>query len=430
MSISVALISPFVFLRDDYVFSPHAKLNEIIAASYKSHLFRRPNCSLLTLASYLPDETYKVEYVDEQFHEIDFQKEYDIVAISIMTVNSYRGYEIADKFRERGAHVIIGGIHTALCPQEAKEHADTVVVGEGEEAWQKFLADFHNRNPQPFYYGGSMNLDEALPPRYDMLPSDYYVSPLFLKEVYTYQYSRGCPHSCTFCASSKAYGKKYRTKSVENYIGGIEHAVDRSNGNCVIFFADDDITIKGKQSKELFNRMKDYPISWIGCADIAISQDVELLDTMARSRCQAVIMGLDSLDESILMDIDPFKAKYFKEYGDAVDRVLDHGVPIFASFIVGFDGDTPECFERIYAFVKKHKIPMTSISMLMPFPGTAVYEQMKREGRLIYENYWDKCTGCYPLFEPKNMTMDELLDGVYWLNTALAQGKGSKMLRM
>jgi radical SAM superfamily enzyme YgiQ (UPF0313 family) len=418
-----------VFLREDYRFSPHSKLDRIIRASYKQHLFRRPNPSLLTLASYLSDE-FVMDYVDEQFHTIDFEKPYDIVAISIMTVNSYRGYEIADRFREKGSHVIIGGIHAALCPAEAKEHADTVVVGEGEEAWQKFLADFKSGQAQPYYYGGSMNLDEALTPRYDLLPNDYFMSPLFQKEVYTYQYSRGCPHRCNFCASSKAYGMKYRTKSVEGYIRGVEQAVQRASGECVNFFADDDVTIKGKTSKDLFDRMADYPVSWIGCADIAISKDTELLDKMAKSRCRAVIMGLESLDETILKDIDPFKAKYFKNYGDSIDRILDHGVPIFASFIVGFDGDTPETFERIYKFVTQHKIPMTSVSMLMPFPGTAIYDQMKRDGRLLYENYWDKCTGCFPLFEPKNMSIEEWLEGTYWINSTLAQGGGSKMLRM
>jgi radical SAM superfamily enzyme YgiQ (UPF0313 family) len=348
-----------------------------------------------------------------------------------MTVNAYRGYEIADKFRANGCHVIIGGIHATLAPAEAKEHADTVVAGEGEEAWKKFLVDFESANPQPYYYGGSMNLDESLPPRYDLLPNDYFVSPLFNKEVYSFQYSRGCPHRCNFCASSKAYGKKYRTKSVDNFIGCVEKAAERANGEFILFFADDDITIKRNTAIELFDRMADFPLKWVGCADIAISDDPELMKSMARANCEAVIVGLESLDGSILEEVDPFKAKYFKNnYGDCVDRILDSGLPIYGSYIVGFDGDDDSTFHRIYDFSNKHQIPKSSVSMLVPYPQTKIYDQLQAQNRLLYQKYWDKCSGAYPLFKPRDLTVEELLEGTYWINRKLANDAEDRMLRM
>lgn len=430
MGISVALVTPYVFLKDDYVFSPHPGLNQMLKVNSQRNYFRRPNVSLLTLASYL-DDSYDVYYVDEQYAEIDFSKHYDIVAISIMTVNAYRGYEIADRFRENGCYVIIGGIHTVLAPGEVKAHADTVVTGEGEEAWKQFLLDFKAAKPQPFYYGGSMNIDESLPPRYDLLPNDFFYSPLFKKEVYSYQYSRGCPHRCNFCASSKAYGKKYRTKSVDHFMGCVESAAERASGDFVLFFADDDITIKRKPAIEMFERMADYPIKWVGCADIAISDDPELMQAMAKANCEAVIVGLESLDGSILEEVDPFKAKYFKNnYGECVNRIQDAGLPIYGSFIVGFDGDTVESYQRIYEFVSKHEIHKSSISMLVPYPQTAIYDQLKAQNRLLYDNYWDKCTGAYPLFQPKDMTVEEMMEGTYWIARKLAEGAENRMLRM
>ncbi|HKY64134.1 MAG TPA: radical SAM protein [bacterium] len=423
---TIAFVTPFVFLRDDYIFSPHSGLDHMLRVNYRKHFFRRPNVSLLTLASYL-DDRYEIDYVDEQYAPIDFGKSYDIVAISIMTVNAFRGYEIADRFRAQGCHVIIGGIHATLAPAEAKEHADTVVAGEGEEAWQQFLADFEAGKPQPYYYGGSMNLDESPPPRYDLLPNDYFYSPLFQKEVYSFQYSRGCPHRCNFCASSKAYGKKYRTKSVDHFIASVESAAERAKGDFVLFFADDDITIKRKASIELFNRLADFPLKWVGCADIAISDDPELMSSMAKANCEAVIVGLESLDGTILETVDPFKAKYFKNnYGECVDRIMDAGLPIFGSFIVGFDGDDERTFHRIFEFTMKHGFPKSSVSMLVPYPQTAIYDQLKAENRLLFDKYWDKCSGAYPLYRPRDLTVDELLEGTYWISRKLASASDSR----
>jgi len=430
MTRRIALVSPFVFLQEDYVFSPHADMNRMLKENYHKHFFRRPNTSLLTLASYL-DDTWEIDYLDEQYAPIDFNKNYDLVAISIMTVNAYRGYAIADEFRKRGAKVIIGGIHATLAPPEVKAHADTVVTGEGEEAWKLFLKDFDAANIQPYYLGGSMNLDDSPPPNYELLPRDYFYSPLFKKEVYSFQYSRGCPHRCNFCASSKAYGKKYRTKSVDNFIQCVDDTVKRTGGDCVIFFADDDITIKRNSSIDLFNRLSEYPIRWVGCADIAIADDPELMASMAKANCEAVIVGLESLDGDVLETVDPFKAKYFKKnYGEAVGRILDAGLPVFGSFIVGFDGDREECFHRIYEFVTKQGIPKASVSMLVPYPQTAVYDQLKAENRLLFENYWDKCTGAYPLHQPKDMSVEDLMEGTYWITKKLADDAASRMLRM
>ncbi|MFO1519246.1 MAG: radical SAM protein [bacterium] len=431
MNFKVALVTPYVFLKDDYVFSPHRGLDDLLRTNFKKHLLRRPNLSLLTLASYL-DDRYEITYLDEQYADIDFEKEYDIVAISIMTPNAYRGYEIGDKFRKKGSHVIIGGIHATLIPQEAKEHADTVIAGEGEEAWQKFLKDFHAGEAKPYYYGtGNMELDESPLPRYDLLPREFYYSSLFKKEVYSYQFSRGCPHRCTFCSSSKAYGPRYRTKSVEHYLTEIDQARERTAGDFLLFFADDDVTIKKAVAKPLLERMaEDHPTPWIGCADIAISNDNDLMEKITKSGCKGLIMGFESLNEHSLMEVDPFKARYFKSYDDAVKRMIDHGIPLFASFIVGFDSDQKDCFEKIYNFITRHKIPMSSLSLLTPFPGTSIYEQYKREGRLFYENFWDKCTGAYPLFKHPNLSSEDLMEGAYKVMMQLNRDQMQRNVRL
>lgn len=425
----IALISPFVYLNKNYKITPHKELNQFLINVYKNNFSRRPNLALLTLASYL-DDTFEIDYIDEQYKQIPYDQYYDMVAISIMTVNAYHAYDIAKKFKEKGSYVILGGIHASLEPQEAKLHADTVIVGEAEECWQQFLTDFKANTPQPFYYGGNINLDTSPQPRYDLLPDDYFYNPMFKKHVFTFQYSRGCPHRCVFCASSKAYGTKYRTKKIDHFLKGIEKAIERTHGECMLFFADDDITIKKEVAKDLFDRIAEYKITWGGCADIAISDDPELLEKMQKAGCKGVIMGLESLDATTLESIDPFKAKYFKNYDESVTRVLEYGVPILASFIMGFDTDNNQTAYKIYEFVKKNKIPMTTINLLVPFPGTPILQQLKAQNRLLYENFWDKCSGVYPLFKPLQMEIDDLLDGLYWLTTQFAKDRATNTVRM
>jgi len=211
---------------------------------------------------------------------------------------------------------------------------------------------------------------------------------------------------------------------------GVEQAVERTNGDCLIFFADDDLTIKKKTAKELLDRMADYHITWIGCADIAIANDDELLKSISRSGCRGVIMGLESLDATNLKSIDPFKANYFKNYDESVKKIIDHGIPLFGSFIAGFDEDTPDTFHRIYDFINRHDIPMASVSILVPLPGTEILEKLKKEKRLLYDNFWDKCSGAFPLHQPLKMSPEELAEGAYWVMTRLNQDQSNRSVRM
>lgn len=389
------------------------RLEALVRPGYDKNMFRRPNVALCTLANLIPEDI-EFDYLDEQYNDIEVSDSYDIVAISSMTVNTYRSYELAEQFREKGAHVVMGGVHTSMVPEEAVPHVDTLIIGEGESAWVEFLEDFKNERPKKIYQGGNENLDHSPPPNYDFLPNEAFFSPFFQREVYTFQYTRGCPHKCTFCASSKVYGKKYRIKSIDKYIKEITLGMERSD-NHLHFFADDNIFVNPKQSIELLDELRKLKIIWFGSSDLAVAKNDQLLKKIRESGCFSLLIGFETLSAKNLEEVDPFKAKMLNQYDDYVKKIQDHGINISASFIVGFDHDTTGTFERIYEFAAKHKLYTCNTSILTPYPATAIYDQLKAENRLDRDHFWNQCTGMNLLFEPKNMSRRELMDGYYQL---------------
>lgn len=408
----IALVSPYIF-NEKGSLSDHQDIEALFRPVYDKHSFRRPNISLCTLAGLL-DENMEWDYLDEQYGPIDTSKHYDIVAISIMTVNAYHGYALAKEFKKTGAHVVIGGIHATAIPMEVAEHADSVVVGEGEYAWLKFLEDFKRGCPQKIYQGGRVDLDDSPPPRYDVFPNEDFYSSLYEKEIFTYQFSRGCPFQCTFCASSILYGKKYRIKSVDKYIREMSVGIERSD-NHMHFFADDNVFANQRVSLELLEEIKKLKIQWVGAADISVAKNDKLLKLIRDSGCYFLTIGFETLSPENGCELDPFKANEITHYDEYVARIHDHGINIFAAFILGFDNDLPDVFERMYEFTVKHKIFTCNPAILTPYPATEIYYRYTKENRLLYDNFWNKCTGLNVLFEPKNMTQDKLLEGYYYL---------------
>ena len=398
-------MAPFGFKHGPI--SDHPDLETLVRPGYDRHMFRRPNVALCTLASLLPD-SIEFDYLDEQYGDIDTTQAYDIVAISAMTTNAKRSYEIAAQFRKTGAHVIMGGIHISMVPEEAVPYVDSIVVGEGEEAWLEFLEDFKNERPKKIYQGGNVELNQSPAPRYDFLPNEAFYSPFFQREVFTYQYTRGCPHKCTFCASSKVYGKKYRIKAIDKYIQEISVGMERSN-NHLHFFADDNVFVNPRQSIELLDELKGLKTIWFGSSDLAVAKNDLLLKKIRDSGCYCLLIGFETLSEENLKRVDPFKAKMFDQYDQYIEKIHDFGINIAASFIVGFDHDNLDTFEQIYEFAARNKVFLCNTSILTPYPSTAIYDQFKAEKRLTHEGAWEKCTGMNLLYQPKNMTSEELL---------------------
>lgn len=370
-----------------------------------------PSLSLLTLAGMTPDD------IDIAYHEIaDLRAEgappgdFDLVVIATYSAQVLDAYELADGFRARGVPVVMGGLHVKAEPEEAAQHATTIAVGEGEKLWPDILRDFQRGELKPRYDqidGDWFDLADAPMPRFDLLNMDRY-------NRLTVQTSRGCPHLCDFCASSVLLTPKYRVKPVSMVIDEIRQ-IKKHWARPFIEFADDNSFISRSHAKDLMRAIAPEEISWFTETDISIADDPELLDLMRISGCRQVLIGLESPTPDGLDGLElrrNWKLKVQPDYAGAIARIQSHGVTVNACFILGLDGHTPRTFDAVYDFVEEVAPYDAQITVLTPFPGTALYKRLEQEGRLLEPRAWNKCTLFDVNFEPRGMTPDELQWGL------------------
>ncbi len=372
-----------------------------------------PSLSLLILASVTPDDV-EVDYVEvpnvNQVKELN--PSYDLVAITSYSAQIYEAYELARRYKEAGIPVIIGGTHVTAEPEEAKEYADSVVLGEGEPLWPKIIEDFKDGHLQPFYkeeHPGTYHLSDSPVPRYDLLaPKNY--------NRITVQTSRGCPHDCEFCAGSRLFGSGFRQKPVDLVVKEIKK-IKEDWPKPFIEFADDNTFVDKKWSKDFLKELIPLEIKWFTETDISVADDEELLKLMYHSGCYQLLIGLESTSKDSLNGIDThnWKLKQSDRYLEAIDRIQSNGITVNGCFIVGLDGDTPSIFGDIRDFIEKSKLLEAQATVLTPYPGTPLYKRLKSEGRLLKDRYWDRCTMFDINFRPKNMSIEELEKGLLWL---------------
>ena len=372
-----------------------------------------PSLALLIIASLTPDDI-DVEYVEiGDIKDVkDLNRDYDLVAISSYTAQAYEMYELADRYRKEKIPVVLGGLHVTVMPEEAKEHADAIVIGEAEPVWKVLIDDFKKGELKPVYrqaQPGSFDLTQSPVPRYDLLKNQQY-------NRITVQTVRGCPHLCEFCASSPLWGGTFRQKSVAQVLHEIE-TICQYWKNPFIEFADDNSFVNKKWAKDFLKKLARYNIRWFTESDISIAADSEMIDLMYQSGCYQLLIGLESISDRSLnkIDRDNWKLKQRDKYLKSIHILQSHGISVNGCFIAGLDGDTPDTFESIYQFIQESNLLEVQITVLTPFPGTPLYYRLKKEGRLLQEKFWDRCTLFDVNYHPKQMTVQELEDGVLGL---------------
>lgn len=369
-----------------------------------------PSLSLLIIASVTPDDV-EVEYVEvpdvSQVKELNTS--YDLVAITSYSAQIYEAYELASRYREAKIPVVIGGPHVSSEPDEARRYADCVAIGEAETLWPKIVEDFKNSQLQPVYKEvnpGKYSLSNSPIPSYDLLIPELY-------NRITVQTSRGCIHDCEFCAGSTLFGTGFRQKPVDLIVKEIKKIKERWK-KPFIEFADDNTFIDKKWAKEFLEALIPLEIKWFTEADISVADDNELLKLMYRSGCYQLLIGLESISKESLNGIDThnWKLKQRDKYIEAINRIQSNGVTVNGCFIVGLDGDTSSIFEELRDFIVKSKLLEVQVTVLTPYPGTKLYKRLRREGRLLKDTFWDRCTMFDLNFRPKNITPQELEEGL------------------
>lgn len=373
-----------------------------------------PSLGLLYLAAATPNG-HDVRYYEAPADGEEPAEIYacDLVAISTFSAQVKEAYAIADRLRAAGVKVAMGGLHVTIRPYEAQEHADYVVLGEGENVWPAVVeAAAAGRPPQVFdaIEFPPVMVSRLPVPRYDLLVGRAY-------NRFTVQTSRGCPWRCDFCASNVMLRQSYRRRLVTHVLRDID-AICRVQPRPFIEFADDNTFVDKAWGKELCRGLIPYHLKWFTETDISVGDDEDLLELMRLAGCRQVLIGLESPGRRELEGVElkkNFKARRAARYADAIRRIQSHGITVNGCFILGLDDHTPRIFQDVLDFATESSLYEVQITVLTPFPGTPLYDRLLREGRLIEPERWELCTLFDVNYIPARMSVRQLREGLYWL---------------
>jgi radical SAM superfamily enzyme YgiQ (UPF0313 family) len=381
--------------------------DEILPTLDKRCIF--PNLSMPTVAGLTPAE-HEVTLCDENVREIDFDVEADIIGVTGYIIHKERMLEIVDEFRRRGRLVAVGGPFASLCPEDLRGRCDVLFVDESEETWPRFLHDFEAGTWKSEYRPDEKpDMTLSPTPRFDLLEVDRY-------HALTIQFARGCPFNCEFCDIIVVYGRRPRTKTVEQMMTEIREC--HRLGARQIFVVDDNFIGNKKLAKELLREMArwgeqhGYPIDFQTEVSLNVAQDDELLELMRASNFTTIFIGIESPRPESLAET----RKTQNLRGDLIEsvrRVQSYGIQVQAGMIVGFDHDDEAIFEEQLRFIQDARIPVSMTGMLQAMPKTPLYDRVEKEGRLIRESTGDQFV--FSNILPQGMSRRRLYEGYRWL---------------
>lgn len=374
-----------------------------------------PSLGLLTLAGLTPKH-HQQRYIEvtalgpnagEQTL-LDLPTDVDLVAISSLSAQIHDAYRVAEHYIQQGITVVMGGLHVTSVPHEAIARGITAVVGEGEPVWLDLLSDAEQGQLKPLYdaRGRSFDLARAPLPAIELLDLSRY-------NRLTVQTSRGCPWQCSFCASSILLTRHYKQKPIERVLAEVD-AICARWPNAFIELADDNAFVNARYWKALLPALAERHVRWFAESDLSIHEDPELLDLMRRAGCAQVLIGFESPNAAGLAGLElrrDWKRRHVDSYRQAVQTIQSHGITVNACFVIGLDGQGPEIFDQVRAFVADVAPYDVQITLPTAFPGTPYYQQMLQAGRLIEPEAWERCTLFDLNVEPTEMSTDELRAG-------------------
>ncbi|MCP5098150.1 MAG: radical SAM protein [Chloroflexi bacterium] len=375
------------------------------------------NLSLEALANICQDN-HDVDIHDEFYGQLtpDDCAAYDLVGISIFTSTAKRGYELADALRARGQTVILGGSHVSVCQEEALAHADAIVSGEAENILPVLLNDFASGQPlKRIYVGTPSDLTNIRGYSIENALDGMSVPALNLA------YSRGCHFKCDFCAISQTQ-YSFRHRPVEHALADIDAAIAAG----INYFVIPDALMWGDReaAKTLLRGMAERQVNWYGQASLDVVRNNEFLDLIAASGCVVLGLGIESIRPESLKSVRKGQNKV-EHYEASIAALHERGVRVNGYFVFGMDGDTLDTFHETVLFIEKNGIEIPEIYTLTPFPGTGLHDRLDAEGRLLTKD-WNAYTrfGNIPVFEPQNMSVDELAEGIRYVEQMIYSKSG------
>ena len=358
-----------------------------------------PTLYIRRLAAITP-EKHQVTIVNERYNSLPISSNYDLVVINYTTAFSTIAYEVANRFQSKNVPVVLCGLHASALPEEALAHADAVLIGRGECNWLQLLDDVENYDLKSIYQPIPYDQEYCrIPPTNLSLPGFVLMGAL--------EATRGCPYQCRFCPEGNTpNGKEFFTRPVEEVVMEIKQIPQR-----LFMFYDTSLTIDPSYTKELFTLMKPLQKRFFCNGNIdVLSNDPELVMLSKKAGCIGWLIGFESFDQNTLDDIGKStnKVQYYKK---AVDQIHSHKMIVIGDFMFGFDSDTVTVFDTTFSMIRKLDIDVADFTILTPFPGTPLFNQLKKEERILTTD-WEQYDLFTPVFQPKQMSAEQLQKGV------------------
>ena len=400
----------FVYPRFRRHADVHPELREAVPCN---EYFGPPSLGIACLAAVTP-EGWDIDFRDDRVEDVGLDDPPDLVAISCFTPAGVRGMELADRFRAAGSKVVMGGIFPTTRPDEAGEHCDAVVVGEGEAVWPEVLRDAAAGALKPRYRAGaSMPLGELPLPRVDLYVAKE--NEAYRPDDYPVQLSRGCMLTCSACAIPASMGRKVRSYEGDHVRGQIAQ-LERYGK--LASLTEDTSFFPGSPQQRAFSDMLDFAIERgveVGVSYVGISMPMILAQSpqlFARLRAGGIRMfylvgGFDPITRGAFTGRDP---KNRQRALDAIRRCHDEGIEPYTSFLVGNDGDDEGTFDRMLELADEAGIAKAEFAIRTPYPGTPDFESLFRAGRLLHTD-WSRYNDANVVFQPAKMSPERLLEG-------------------
>jgi radical SAM superfamily enzyme YgiQ (UPF0313 family) len=326
-----------------------------------------------------------------------------VVGITAHLTFARRAFELASWYRERGAKVVIGGLHALSCPEECALHADAIAIGEGVQLWGNILRDAECGRLRPRYVGSYARPYRDEPaPRRTILPRASFLTTTSLIAT------RGCHNRCGFCyLATDGLHMPYQVRDVEQVAA--EFALDDQP---YAVFIDNNLGSRPEYLRRLCRELRPLEKIWSAAISIDTTDDPSIVHEMALAGCTGVFIGFESLHPDNITDAHK-KSPRPDDYARRVAILHDHGIQVNGSFVLGFDHDQADVFERTADWIEKNRLECATFHILTPYPGTPLFAQMEREGRLLHRD-WSRYDTANVVFRPKHMTPEQLEEGYAW----------------
>ncbi len=382
---------------------PAGAIHRYKTGNFKKTLKYAP-LTLTYLASLIPDDlNIELKILDEGvqcIEDLDFDP--DIVGISVMTGTAKRAYKISEHYRNQGKTVIMGGVHPTLNPNESKHYADSICIGFAERTFSQMLRDYLKGALKPFYVDKTdLPVNKMVIPNRKLLNKKHYIT------INSMLATRGCPNFCQFCAVPYAWGKKYYTRPINEII----NEINQLEGKEIVFI---DVHLLGDKQYAIDLMKALIPLNkiWFGLTTSDVLFDDEIIDLLEKSGCKGLLIGFESVSTKVLESMNK-SFNNIDKYFTMVRKLHDIGIRVNGTFLFGTDYEDKGVFEKTVEFVDKARIDLPRYSVFTPYPGTPVFNNLKKEGRIITYD-WNMYDVEHVVFKPKNMKAEELQEGLHW----------------